>query len=975
MQDIVFYTVANETLGMVRDYANARKMPAPVLTLGVSVCLRMRLFSSLDTATPYPLAAFGGISDWQWRMDGDFDQATTCKLIADTNGISVHSVTDTVNGETTTFTEFVIPISNMNTQELCAWLGNEKKRSGLTGELVGYDSEEKAAFVLQIENFTVRNRVAGLGTPTAVQQETMTYAQTEHLIQAAVSSSAETKQDKLTSANAGTGISILEGGTISTADIPQSVVTGLDASLAAKQNNITAGYGMELIGGSTVGQKRYFQIETPTSSAVTLQAGHAYRINATAGQKTLNAETMNSNEFGLDGHIELFVANTGYVHTGANVVLSQPLEPDAVNNCTVRFHDGLAIISVEDHVAGYIVVSATGSTSGTLPYGLSSASQAYVAFDASLNGQTFDLGGVATNGEKHVVGNGYADTVVTGGLSCTSKTTFANLSMVDVSMLGGTMTLGDVYIPSGSTVGVSGGGLAVEKVAGDGGVIAGNAIVNGGSATLAGIVLTGGTVTSGGLVVIGGGNAILSDCVLSGNATTGTDYAGTLVVSRGAVTMNNCSAYDNSGQIPIYVRSGNLTIRGGSYETAIHAYEDVIIGIENTVRINSITSGTATKKGSVTISSGAILDLTGNTNTTPIDPGGGVTFSPGGATVYPSAGIASAYVLGGMTIPQLGNTNVVDLGGTTAHVSGGTLGNFTFASGTLALDDAALVSGTTVAVGADGGLAIERVRGAGTIDLNSTFVSCTSNTVEISGTTFNNGSKYCLQMSGASVRPNLTSCTFGSGTFGTNQGAIWMTGGSAGGANPLIVSGCSFVGNGNYFTMATSAAAIVSSCYCAPAGGAKFVLNGTTRITFVNTNLGSDNNIYIGSGISIGFAGDCTFDGEIIGGSTRAAYVTIESGAVVTLPKGIDPGGDGGIMIPANAAIQIIGDGAENDFNGFGGITASSITSEARIAGATISIPDGATCTYTYHSGGVETTTSAVGPAAVVVDGELSFCG
>ena len=880
MQDIVFYTVANETLGMVRDYANARKMPAPVLTLGVSVCLRMRLFSSLDTATPYPLAAFGGISDWQWRMDGDFDQATTCKLIADTNGISVHSVTDTVNGETTTFTEFVIPISNMNTQELCVWLGNEKKRSGLTGELVGYDSEEKAAFVLQIENFTVRNRVAGLGTPTAVQQETMTYAQTEHLIQAAVSSSAETKQDKLTSANAGTGISITEGGTISTADIPQSVVTGLDASLAAKQNNITAGYGMELIGGSTVGQKRYFQIESPVSSAVTLQAGHAYRINATAGQKTLNAETMNSNEFGLDGHIELFVANTGYVHTGANVVLSQPLEPDAVNNCTVRFHDGLAIISVEDHVAGYIVVSATGSTSGTLPYGLSSASQAYVAFDASLNGQTFDLGGVATNGEKHVVGNGYADTVVTGGLSCTSKTTFANLSMVDVSVLGGTMTLGDVYIPSGSTVGVSGGGIILEKAVGSGVIDASSGIDNATvNVNITGITFTGGANTSylaylGSLTGDKNRSGSFSSCTFSNIACSNGRALYVGGAGSSPLLFEQCS-FDGSYRPGSSGGINALQVPASRYARIKDCTfgENQGVQVNGTLYVNGSNStlsylARSEGNGSMTIESGAIIDLTGNTTTTPIRPGGGVTFSPGGATVYPSAGSASAYMLGGMTVPQIGNTNVVNLNNSVARVSSG------FASG-------------------------------------------------------------CI-ISGGSTSTYGGFCTLYSG-------------------NTLELNGATVTGN-----------------YARTNGGAMFIQSGASAT--VADCVFSGNTTDVGSATDILNAGALTLSGaNSFNTISGAGVLTISSGAIINLTSSIAAGG--GIMIPANAAIQIIGDGAENDFNGFGGITASSITSEARIAGATISIPDGATCTYTYHSGGVETTTSAVGPVAVVVDGELSFCG
>ena len=442
------------------------------------------------------------------------------------------------------------------------------------------------------------------------------------------------------------------------------VTPGGNALSGSGGGDYIAGRWIDIAGGATISEAAYEDIETVdvsgASPSVTMKPGHAYSINATTKAVTLNTEVFSATKFGKEGHLQIFVAGTGYVVTGANVVLKEPLEPDSINNCTVRFHGGSATISVEDHIGGYIVTAASGSTAGTLQYGLASAGSSYIAFNDTLAGQTIDMGGVVTNGEKHVVGNGYADTIVTGGLSCTSKTTFANLSMQNVSVLGGTMTLGDAYIPSGSTVSVSGGGLSIE-----------------------------------------------------------------------------------------------------------------------------------------------------------------------------------------------------------------------------------------------------RVRGAGTIDLNSTFVSCTSNTVEISGTTFNNGSKYCLQMSGASVRPNLTSCTFGSGTFGTNQGAIWMTGGSAGGANPLIVSGCSFVGNGNYFTMATSAAVIVSSCYFAPTGSERVVLNGTTRITFVDANLGN-NNIYTGSGVTIGFSGYCKFGGTFTGGSTRTADVIISSGATVDLTGNtnttpINP--VGGITFGANVTV------------------------------------------------------------------------
>ncbi len=76
MQDIVFYAAANEALGVVRDYANSRNDYAPTLVLGVSVCLRMRLFAGSESAAPFPVDSFSGITGWKWRMDTDFDRET-----------------------------------------------------------------------------------------------------------------------------------------------------------------------------------------------------------------------------------------------------------------------------------------------------------------------------------------------------------------------------------------------------------------------------------------------------------------------------------------------------------------------------------------------------------------------------------------------------------------------------------------------------------------------------------------------------------------------------------------------------------------------------------------------------------------------------------------------------------------------------------------------------------------------------------
>jgi hypothetical protein len=64
----------------------------------------------------------------------------------------------------------------------------------------------------------------------------------------------------------------------------------------------------------------------------------------------------------------------------------------------------------------------------------------------------------------------------------------------------------------------------------------------------------------------------------------------------------------------------------------------------NTIQ-NRIICVRNTNPGSVTISSGAVVDLTGNSTTTPIAPGGGVVVD-GGCTIINSAG-TSVHINGG----------------------------------------------------------------------------------------------------------------------------------------------------------------------------------------------------------------------------------------------------------------------------------------------------------------------------------------
>ena len=76
MQNIKMYVAADETVGRIRDYANAKSAAPPTIMRGVEVCFKMRLFANSSGLEPYPISAFTNVVAWQWVMDKDFDEAT-----------------------------------------------------------------------------------------------------------------------------------------------------------------------------------------------------------------------------------------------------------------------------------------------------------------------------------------------------------------------------------------------------------------------------------------------------------------------------------------------------------------------------------------------------------------------------------------------------------------------------------------------------------------------------------------------------------------------------------------------------------------------------------------------------------------------------------------------------------------------------------------------------------------------------------
>ena len=701
------------------------------------------------------------------------------------------------------------------------------------------------------------------------------------------------------------------------------------------------GGGTEYIGGfaigiygETISRLRYMPIESVTGNSVTLQAGHAYKAYATSTAITLNTETIPANQFGLEGHIEIYVAGTGYVVTGSNVVLANALEPDAVNNCTVRFHDGIAIISVEDHVAGYIVVNGATSGDGSLYYGISTSTNDYVAFDASLNGTVIPLAGAVAEGEKHIVGNGYTETMLTGAVDCGTsavisggsttyvpyKFTVANLALSNVQVTGGVMTLGDAYIPSGSTVAVSGGGLAVEKVTGNGGVIdlggtfisaqsepnISGAIISNGlrggeyggalyvgsfrSATMNGATFVGNSAAGGGAIGVryNDATANIVSCLITGNTAytgggIGLQYNNaTAIITGSTITGNRCAQFDDGG--------GGIVVKGQGTETCeltdcivsgntngLGAPDDIanknILKIKGGCTIGHIKTlaGTASFSGSNTVdlisggtgsvvfSSGAILDLTGNTNTTPIiAPGGGITFAPGGATILTggTAGVVDAqYTLGGMTIPQIGNTNVVNLSSSNVVISSG---GTAYASGCVFSGGSTLNRGIQVSV----------VSGGRFVASGCSFTSARVGTARNGAVSIRDGGSV-LDLTDCIFSANKTAAD-GYAAFATSQG------------NPSAnFTRCTFVDNESNNVIGIS---------------------GTAVVTFTDCNFGEGQNTYTIA--SVAYVGSNKILAAVTGNTTGS--VTFSSGAIVDLTGNtnatpIAPGGgvivDGGCQV------------------------------------------------------------------------------
>lgn len=395
--------------------------------------------------------------------------------------------------------------------------------------------------------------------------------------------------------------------------------------------------------------------------AVTFAAGLAYQLKAMTGTYTLMVDTCPEGYVGRETFVRIFVGQTGNVVVQHPLQLASPLVANAINNCHVSYRDGSAVLTVDDTVGGYVVDAASGTTAGTLYYGLMDSATEFISIPGAFDGIPVDLGGasVTTSGtaQKYVVGNGISNTLISGNLNAgTGKLNLSNIALSDVGITGGTMRIPDGVvvsgtvtvssgasailtggaIASGATVAVSGGSLAVEKVSGNGTIELNGARVtvpSGSSANMFDCLITGGNQpsSSGGAFIISGGTLILSGTTVSGNSAY---FGGGIAINTGSVSLfgaiianNYASAGANFG-IDVFCSRGSLHVSGGTVGLTVLADSNAVMTLEGSTSIVKIANYNASRGGSAVISSGAVISLTSS-----IAAINGVTVSGGTCTV------------------------------------------------------------------------------------------------------------------------------------------------------------------------------------------------------------------------------------------------------------------------------------------------------------------------------------------------------
>lgn len=379
-----------------------------------------------------------------------------------------------------------------------------------------------------------------------------------------------------------------------------------------------------------------------TQTSVSLEAGRAYKLTANDGNThTIAVNAIPENSYGKETHITILVGSTSNVVLKKPLSLMDPLIANAANNCVIKYRDGKAYLYVDDRDYGYVVTIASGgNVDGTMYYGLRTATDNYILISPALDGTPVNLES-ATGRAVSVVGNGVNKTILTGNVAPTATTDIHNATFRNVTVTGGQLVLNsDTKVESGSTVGVSGGSVAIKgSTIEPGATVRGvtnitNAIVDGTIVQGGMIYMTNGSITGSGVIDQNAQNIANvtnnTETIISGCTFANGKGAGTLLSSAGAtiratdVLVTNATASNSDtgffarGGGKIYITNSVVTkckCQGDGSALCTYLSNAYIYIVASTISLNYVT-GT----GTIHAAKDTIIDLydcliTGNTAT------------------------------------------------------------------------------------------------------------------------------------------------------------------------------------------------------------------------------------------------------------------------------------------------------------------------------------------------------------------------
>lgn len=402
----------------------------------------------------------------------------------------------------------------------------------------------------------------------------------------------------------------------------------------------------------------------------------------------------------------------------------------------------------------------------------------------------------ATNAvNKQIITHDY-EPILGGTFSLTSATVDEATKTVAIQS-GGTMSVVDVIGGKDSTIDLGGTNVNVSSDV---------------TASVSGCTFTGGSASIlGGNFYIAGGSAEFTSCTVQGG--TATYGGGFYVISE--LKLSSCVVSGNSGENgkDIYVNGSmaKLYVDGCTVDQIRN--DGATVYLKGACTVGRLYYGVTV--GSVVISSGAILDLTGNTNATPIAPGGAIIASGDNTFIYgPSSATTTAYITGA-SFTQISSGTKLTFG---------CLGNITVDSGVWSASNAVFSRGS----------------GAGDmIVVNDGNVNLTN--ISASNTAYN-----YIGIYGGTV--TLNGCA-------TDAGAPIQFRGSGG---VLVLSGSNFIGRGiSHLTGSSGGSMIIADKAIINESGGFIAIDPGQGITF-GASVTIINNAGTSSLLNGGASGTCS---------------------------------------------------------------------------------------------------------------------